>query len=591
MRIKLLCLLLLSLLISCNAALQPTRLDRESVKENSVILSVNPNETKANLSILPSLNTDYYTVLLKDENDNLLKTFYLNKYSHYVDGVVSFVIPSLKENTNYKVEVVSFNSSSETGIVSSTKAFKTTEFPENSKKCYLQSISNSSLLAVYDVLLPSSITFKADKVDIVNLNPNISLTQRDNGDCSITINLFSNGQAASASYVPISVVLNEREEYIIPNLKQINYDSALSLLSDKPTLSQEDDSIVVNMNTSYLISPSFLYKVTKEGTFELIKKFNGNGGAKIFSLADFPSLNDNDEVFVFSNNYIGLGKGYKYSHFSEVLKINTNLEGRVESLNDKEIVISFPYNSYYEYYDAKLKSNLDLEAKFVIYDKLEVKGDRVYLTFSGLKTGLNYTLEIKVGMTDGTTKRLYKEFQTETFVGTYYYIDGSFIFALEVEKAPDNSKYPYYIYISPLDSSFDGVRHRVSPLVDESLGESFTKNNNYSDTLYPYQEAYRWNSKKWNTMDVSPVSWAFDTTTIDGNKVSSIISSVAMGMNVQTYTSFSFRILSDGTKQVIFTNKGYGQASSTVNLGLRKNSYYQSQDLSSEYEYALTENK
>lgn len=92
-------------------------------------------------------------------------------------------------------------------------------------------------------------------------------------------------------------------------------------------------------------------------------------------------------------------------------------------------------------------------------------------------------------------------------------------------------------------------------------------------------------------MDVSPVSWSFDTTVIDGNKVSSIISSVAMGMNVQTYTSFGFRILADGTKQVIFTNKGYGQAASTVNLGLRKNSYYQSQDLSSEYEYALTENK
>ena len=134
-------------------------------------------------------------------------------------------------------------------------------------------------------------------------------------------------------------------------------------------------------------------------------------------------------------------------------------------------------------------------------------------------------------------------------------------------------------------------RYRVSPLVDESVGESFTKNNIYSDTNYPYQASYRWNSKKWNTMDVSPVSWAFDTTVIDGNKVSSIISSVAMGMNVQTYTSFGFRILADGTKQVIFTNKGYGQAASTVNLGLRKNSYYEAQELASAFEYALTESK
>ena len=93
-----------------------------------------------------------------------------------------------------------------------------------------------------------------------------------------------------------------------------------------------------------MISPSTLYKVTKEGTFELIKKFNGNGSAKTFALADYPSLKDGDEVFVFSKNYTGSSTGYKYSPFSQVLKINKGLEATIETLSDKKIVISFPYN-------------------------------------------------------------------------------------------------------------------------------------------------------------------------------------------------------------------------------------------------------
>ena len=103
MRTKLLSLLLLlTLLISCNIALQPTRLDREQVKEKSLILSVNPKETKAIISFIPSLNTDYYTVLLKDDSDNLLRTFYLNKYSNYSNGIVTVELPALKENTDRK---------------------------------------------------------------------------------------------------------------------------------------------------------------------------------------------------------------------------------------------------------------------------------------------------------------------------------------------------------------------------------------------------------------------------------------------------------------------------------------------------------
>lgn len=468
MRTKLLSLLLLlTLLISCNIALQPTRLDREQVKEKSVILSVNPKETKAIISFIPSLNTDYYTVLLKDDSDNLLRTFYLNKYSNYSNGIVTVELPALKENTNYKVEVVSFNSSSTAGVVSSAKEFKTTEYTKDSKACHLIGLDNSSLLSSYEVLLPSAISYVASKVDVVNLNPDISLTKKDTGDGIITINLFSNGQATAASYVPIIVVLNQMEEYTIPDLKQIGYDPTLSLLSDKPTLSQEGDTLIIDMKTPYLISPSTLYKVTKDGTFELIKKFNGSGSAKTFALADYPSLKDGDEVFVFSKNYTGSSTGYKYSPVSQVLKINKGLEASIEALTDKEIVISFPYNASFTYYDARLKSNMDAEAKSVIYDKLEVKNKRVYLTFLGLNTGLNYTLDINVGLSDGNVKSLHKEFQTESFVGTYYYMDGSFVFAVEVEKAPGNSKYPYYIYINSVDSSFDGIRHRVSPLVDE----------------------------------------------------------------------------------------------------------------------------
>ena len=97
-------------------------------------------------------------------------------------------------------------------------------------------MDNSSVLSSYEVLLPSAISYVASKVDVVNLNPDIGLTKKDTGDGIITINLFSNGQVTAASYVPIIVVLNQMEEYTIPDLKQIGYDSTLSLLSDKPIL-------------------------------------------------------------------------------------------------------------------------------------------------------------------------------------------------------------------------------------------------------------------------------------------------------------------------------------------------------------------
>lgn len=62
-----------------------------------------------------------------------------------------------------------------------------------------------------------------------------------------------------------------------------------------------------------------------------------------------------------------------------------------------------------------------------------------------------------------------------------------------------------------------------------------------------------------------------------------------MGMAVQTYTAFDFRLSKDGRKQLIFTNRGYGSSAATVNMGLRTNPLWEEQGLESKFQFALTE--
>lgn len=561
------------------------------VNEKSLVLSVKAYPKKGYLKFRPSLNADYYHLELRDGNDALIKIFSLSKYSHYQNGYIDVEIPGLKENTDYIVRVISGNSVSAASVASNPVSFRTTAYADSVRPTGLLSMEIKNPVISNDAIIPSTLTYLAKSLVASNQNPDIKVLVTCNEDGTCKVDVSKTDQPALESFVSITVVANGMTTYTIPDLKGISLDTALAVRSNVPVLSQNADGIVAKMNNSFIISPSWLYRLDNDGTFTEVKKFNADrssDNANEFTYSSLSGLSDGDFLVALSKPRTGFSKS-EYSRFSNVLRVQKPVDAIIDSLTDSSITISFTSDPSYVSYDAKLTAN-DGTVTFPIFDGLLVKDGRTYLTYQGLQTGFGYELEVTVGIDGGKQKTFTKDFQTESFEGTYYYKDGNFIFAVDVSK-PDNpgSKYPYYFKVNALDSSYDGTVIRTAPMVDDSIGEAFSLQNSYDANDYPYQKAYRWNSDKWNTLGLNPDSWSFGSTVTEKNKLVSITSSNAMGMAVQTYTAFDFRLSKDGRKQLIFTNRGYGSSAATVNMGLRTNPLWEEQGLESKFQFALTE--
>ena len=207
---------------------------------------------------------------------------------------------------------------------------------------------------------------------------------------------------------------------------------------------------------------------------------------------------------------------------------------------------------------------------------VESDGEKAVLKLDKLVSNTNYEIEITFTLPDGASSTYKERVKTDSYVGTYAWLgypsDGiRSAFWVDVKESTD-SAYPYYITVSENDPAFDGNKYMIMPLIDDSLSSYVPIEGNikYRDESEEFMKAYKWNAKKWNKTAMAPSEWKPQSTVINGDSVTSLVYSKAVGMNLCTKTQFSFRYR-DGMKELVFYNAGEGSSAGFVNIGLFTN--------------------
>lgn len=207
---------------------------------------------------------------------------------------------------------------------------------------------------------------------------------------------------------------------------------------------------------------------------------------------------------------------------------------------------------------------------------VESDGETAMLKLDKLISNTQYKITITFTLPDGASSSSTETIKTDSYVGTYAWLgypsDGvRSAFWVDVKESGD-SAYPYYITVSEKDPAYDGNAYTIMPLIDDSL-PGFTPiqgNIKYKDESQEYMKAYKWNAKKWNTTTMSPSEWRPESSVVNGDSVTSLVYSKALGMNLYTRTQFTFRYR-EGKKELVFYNAGEGTTANFVNVGLFTN--------------------
>lgn len=128
---------------------------------------------------------------------------------------------------------------------------------------------------------------------------------------------------------------------------------------------------------------------------------------------------------------------------------------------------------------------------------------------------------------------------------------------------PAHSIYPYYIYISDLDSFYEGYRGRIVPGHDASVETPLQEGLiPFKEDDTPYKVSYRWNARKWNSTIFSPGSWEYTAAPEDFPNLfdafhfrSVINTKVALFGTLETVSNWWFAEY-EGEKYVKFSNTG-----------------------------------
>ena len=187
-------------------------------------------------------------------------------------------------------------------------------------------------------------------------------------------------------------------------------------------------------------------------------------------------------------------------------------------------------------------------------------------------TDYSFTLEF-VGPNGRISKTI--PFKTKSFAGEYIWTNESSNvspFAVFVQdkssqgvqyaNVPSSSSYEYYVYASINDKNNMEEKLpniRLAPLLDDSLGESFSKADYNSDDV-PY--SYKWNNAKWN----SAIDGIGKVSTVDkismgpiesNDKLTATVVSTAaiLPIPATTNTEFNFYETEDFSCYLVFYNK------------------------------------
>ena len=311
-----------------------------------------------------------------------------------------------------------------------------------------------------------------------------------------------------------------------------------------------------------------------------------NGKARI----PFSSLNSLESGYFYVH---GLDSGSKI-HVSNILKYTTPLMLINKTVNYKSIDLEFGFA------DDIDTASLTFSIAGAAGAGYETKGSTVRIT--GLDSNTSYEkLRIKPADSEYSLvdSIIIERFSTKSFAGKSYEWVGFFKgetwqtnFSIHVSEAKEGSSYPYYVHFSEDDAVFtDSVNYekddisyteqRIMPLVDTSVGEpevsasSPVNTKNVPENLKAQNSAYLANSKKWNSMGVTPDSWYVfngDTNPQKDIVTTQTRSKASIMSDAPTETTFSFMEYEDGNDmKPVIKFRNYSD-SFFVRLGLYANS-------------------
>ena len=216
------------------------------------------------------------------------------------------------------------------------------------------------------------------------------------------------------------------------------------------------------------------------------------------------------------------------------------------------------------------------------------------LMINDLSSNTSYSnLNLRATVNNNRIAITLDSFRTKSFAGITFEWNGTLIpgmldeyggpkktnFVISVENSVEGSNFPYYVYFNDSDdfiktNNLVGNKIRIMPLADSSVTNDIE--------VSKINDAYKYNSKKWNSSGITPPSWKISSTEVSNDSVLTITSSDSgvIGM-VDTATTFEFNETRNENNVAIpyvkFKNTGYGTLGVTVKFGLYSNEAYKTE--------------
>ena len=315
----------------------------------------------------------------------------------------------------------------------------------------------------------------------------------------------------------------------------------------------------------------------------------GNGGTIDIPFEDVPSL-ESGLFYVYSPNG---------GVVSNNVKTRTSVSIFSTTPNYRSVDLEINFSSLIDVSSIKFSASDSIGTYNV--DVVSVDSDnKTIISITDLDSNTKYEANrITLGVTDVDVS--VPEFTTKSFAGNFFKWKGRMEapdtsgifggasskdsnFIVYVDNSPENSKFPYYVYLSENDDfiSTDNAGYsksnlRLMPLIDTLNETAATADNKVDyltgktskgDDLSLQNDAYVANSKKWNALANVPIakinSWYIQNGDEDPKKdvVTTVtISDVLIGEQ-ETYTSFVFgEIRNENNEAVPYLKfRNYGEA-------------------------------
>ena len=549
-------LLILSLLVSCSPIDYPSSdyssTDIEKVEALDPEWGVEKGSKNAVVSFSPLEGVDSYTLILSSSDGEktfsvLPSSFSLGRFYREVKG--------LKPDTTYSVSLM-VECGGEKGEVKETLSFKTEDGTSDKPEyapyafCSERNANSASIHFNLEKGMWYRMVIHSNDENYLNTKEYIFSSVGFSGtyliedlddDTSYTLTIQHGKKNGEWGVVKRDVEIGK---YQVEKGIDLSLNGSLFTISTDPS---------ANM---YLLSQndkSFAYKITKK-EFEI-------------PLSILPSM-ERDQYYVYDADS---GKVSNAVSFTSPMKTEVSVTPDSITLewDEKEEALYFV--------EVEVKSDNDKRViPTPVVPDVESDGERGTLKLDKLVSNTPYEIKITFTLPDGASTTYSETIKTESYAGTYAWLgypsDGiRSAFWVDVRES-DDSAYPYYITVSEKDPAYDGNKYQIMPLIDDSLPGyvPIVGNIKYSNTSEEYMRAYRWNAKKWNTTSMAPSAWRPQSTTINGDSVTSLVYSKAIGMDLYTKTQFTFR-MKDGKKELVFYNAGEGSNAGFVNIGLFTN--------------------